>query len=73
MLRKEIAKSTLERATASHWRLTGNKENNVFGHETEDGLDVTCSGCAVPKCDEIANGLFVLCWFSGNWNFGLLF
>jgi hypothetical protein len=59
MLGKEMAKSAPERPAASHWRLTGNKEDNVFGHETEDGVDVTFSGCAVPTCDEIANGLFV--------------
>ena len=48
MLGKETAKSALERAAAFHWRLTGNKEDNVFGHETKDGVDVTCSGCAEP-------------------------
>ena len=58
MLGKESAKTALERTAAFHGRLTGSKEDNVVGHETEDGVDVTCSGCAVPTRNKIANGLF---------------
>jgi len=58
MLGKESAKTALERTAAFHGRLTGNKKDNVVGHETEDGVDVTCSGCAVPTRNKIANGLF---------------
>ena len=58
MLGKESAKTALERTAAFRGRLTGNKEDNVVGHETEDGVDVTCSGCLVPTRNKIANGLF---------------
>lgn len=58
MLGKESAKTALERTAAFHGRLTGNKEDNVVGHETDDGVDVTCTGCPVPTRNKIANGLF---------------
>jgi hypothetical protein len=58
MLGKESAKTALERTAAFHGRLTGNKEDNVVGHETEDGVDVACSGGPMPPRNKIANGLF---------------
>jgi hypothetical protein len=58
-LGQETAKPALEGGAASHWRMTSDKEDNVFGHETQDSVDVTCSRCAVPKRDHIANGLLV--------------
>jgi hypothetical protein len=48
-----------ERAAAPDWRLAGNKEDHVVGHETENKIDVTGGGGPVPMRNEIANGLFV--------------
>src|SRR5688572_19561944 len=56
---KQSAKTLLERAPAFHRRLTGNQKDNVVGHETENGIDVTCSGGAVPKRYETTNCLFI--------------
>ena len=59
MLSKKPAKSALERVAPFHWWLPGNKEDDVFGQKTEDGVDVTFGGCAVPKRDQITYGLLV--------------
>lgn len=59
MLCEQGTKTALKRAPPSHGRVTSDKKDNVFGHKTEDGVDVTCGGCAVPERDESANGLFV--------------
>jgi hypothetical protein len=56
---KDRAEAALERAAASHGWLTGNKEDDVIGHQAEDSFHVSCSGRAVPQIDKIANGLFV--------------
>jgi hypothetical protein len=40
-LGQKTAKRALEGGAASHWRVTGDKEDNVFGHETQHGVDIT--------------------------------
>ena len=40
-------------------RTAGTKEDNVFSHQIEHRFNVAMGSCAMPKRNEIANGLFI--------------